>query len=406
MLVHHLRLLASRSSAPLGLAALGLAMFAAWTAWFLWARVAVFEVSQRARIEVAAASHPIDAPVAGRVMRAELELGRVVAAGDVLLVLDAENFELDLARQRAEIASLTPQIEALQRQEEETVRALSGETRVAAASRGEAQARQKASETQARLATMERRQLDELRAKEMVADVESQRQRTTAERQDAELEAARAVVGRLGSEQLVRRSDRRVALARLERELASLIGDRAQGEARVRVLEREIALRTVRAPVGGRLGYVVTLRPGSVVEAATRIAVIVPRGELRAVAQFEPSALGRIRIGQVARLRFHAFPWTKYGTLPARVRQVGTEPAGGSAAEASTGAGTGLVRVELTLEHPPGSRIPMEHGLVGVAEVEVERMAPVSLLLDAAGRFLTRSGAHTGGPIDPSGPAP
>ena len=39
----------------------------------------------------------------------------------------------------------------------------------------------------------------------------------------------------------------------------------------------------------------------------------------------------------------------------------------------------------------PGSRIPLQHGMPASAEIEVERVSPASLVLDAAGRFLTRA---------------
>jgi multidrug resistance efflux pump len=52
-------------------------------------------------------------------------------------------------------------------------------------------------------------------------------------------------------------------------------------EARVKLLEQEIALRQVRAPISGRIESVVDLRPGSVVEPGARLGTIVPSGTLR-----------------------------------------------------------------------------------------------------------------------------
>jgi membrane fusion protein (multidrug efflux system) len=48
----------------------------------------------------------------------------------------------------------------------------------------------------------------------------------------------------------------------------------------------------------------------------------------------------------------------------------------------------GQVRVELSLGGAPAGRIPLEHGLPGVAEVEVERATPAELVLRAAGRLV------------------
>ena len=48
-----------------------------------------------------------------------------------------------------------------------------------------------------------------------------------------------------------------------------------------------------------------------------------------------------------------------------------------------------LVRVECRLEDEPDSRIPVEHGLVGVVEVTVESVPAASLLLRSVGRLLS-----------------
>jgi membrane fusion protein (multidrug efflux system) len=124
---------------------------------------------------------------------------------------------------------------------------------------------------------------------------------------------------------------------------------------------------------------------GSVVRAGDRLAAIVPSGGLRAVADFLPaSALGRVRPGQSARLRLEGFPWTRFGTVAAVVERVASEPL------------EGRVRVELRLVPDAAARIPLQHGLPGTVEVEVERLAPAELVLRAAGQLLV--GHHAGDP--------
>jgi hypothetical protein len=49
------------------LAALVLAgLFLAWSAWFAFGRVAVYEVSDKTRLEVRSAAHAVATPVSGR----------------------------------------------------------------------------------------------------------------------------------------------------------------------------------------------------------------------------------------------------------------------------------------------------------------------------------------------------
>jgi membrane fusion protein (multidrug efflux system) len=156
------------------------------------------------------------------------------------------------------------------------------------------------------------------------------------------------------------------------------VGEQATERAAIGRLEHEVALRTLRAPVSGRLGEVAEVHAGSVVQAAERLGAIVPEGEPRAVAWFPLAVSGRIRPGQPARLRLQAFPWTQYGTLAATVAEVGNEARGG------------LIRVELALaSRLTASAIPVGHGLSGSAEVAVERVSPAVLVLRAAGQLTT-----------------
>jgi membrane fusion protein (multidrug efflux system) len=161
----------------------------------------------------------------------------------------------------------------------------------------------------------------------------------------------------------------------LERDAAELEGDAAVEAAGIRRLEHAIALCSVRAPVAGRVGEVGEYRVGAVVRPAEKLGSVVPAGEARAVALFPAAVVGKIRPGQPARLRLHGYPWAQYGTLAATVARVGNEPS------------DGRIRVEMTLE-AQDTRIPLEHGSPGSAEVEVERLPPVVLALRAAGQLL------------------
>lgn len=94
------------------------------------------------------------------------------------------------------------------------------------------------------------------------------------------------------------------------------------------------------------------------------------------VAYFPIEALGRIRPGQPARLRLHAFPWPQYGSHPLTVGRVESEPH------------NGRFRVRLALAPPFNTRVPLQRGLPGTVEVEVERLSPATLVLRMAGRMV------------------
>ena len=371
--------LAPFKNAPAWSALAGAILLLAWTAWFVFAKLSVYAASHAARLEVDTAPNPVDAPVSGRVVRSALALGATVKEGDVLVQLDAEAFALALAKEAAHLTAVEPQIAALRKEMTADERAAVGESVAAVAAHQEAEAMRRASEALASLKSSETSQLERLRQQRIVAELESARMKSEAEQRGAEAEAARTGVTRLGGEVIAKRSDRRARLARLELEIAQLEAMRSESQAHMRTLAREVELRTIRAPVSGRLGDVRALRAGAVVEEGARLAVVVPQGGgLQVVAFFEPqAAVGRIKKGQTGRVRLLGFPWTKYGALSARVTNVGSEPS------------EGWVRVELAVSRVPGNTAPLEHGLPGLVEVKVEETSPLTMVLDAAGRFVT-----------------
>jgi membrane fusion protein (multidrug efflux system) len=106
------------------------------------------------------------------------------------------------------------------------------------------------------------------------------------------------------------------------------------------------------------------------------LGAIIPAGTLKVVAQFDPAAaLGRVHEGQRARVRLDGFPWAQFGTVNATVATVANEVRDGT------------VRVDLTLL--AGPPVPLQHGLPGKVEVEIEKISPAALLLRVAGQSLT-----------------
>jgi multidrug resistance efflux pump len=128
--------------------------------------------------------------------------------------------------------------------------------------------------------------------------------------------------------------------------------------------------------VTGTIAEISSVTVGSVVAEGDRLAAIVPTGGLRVIAEYPPPrAIGRIQVGQSARMRLDGFPWAQHGTLPARVSRVANEVRDGK------------VRVELEVL-PSDFAVPLQHGLPGRLEVETERTAPYVLVMRAAGKLL------------------
>ncbi|MCC6525472.1 MAG: HlyD family efflux transporter periplasmic adaptor subunit [Polyangiaceae bacterium] len=388
-----LRSLAAAEARPRRALLVGaLLVVAAWLAWFFLATITVVESSTAARLEVDAAPHAVQSPVAGRVLKVSLELDREVEAGEVLVELDAELERLKLEEERQRLTSLTAQLLRARGEADASDAASRADLRTAAAAIDEAQARARGAEATAGLSRARQEAFDKLAAKSGVAELD--RKRAEAERIAREEAASSAVAGaeRLASEGRAKVEDARARREKVLREIAGLEGDIGVSQTAVARLEAEIERRKLRAPIAGRLGQVTALRPGATVAEGERVALVVPKGELRVVSQFPvATAVGRVRAGQPARVRLDGFPFTAYGTLGASVSGIGTEAEGG------------VVRVELSVERERSAAIPIQHGLTGVVEVEVERLSPASLVLRLAGRALQPGAAAPRFPVSGRG---
>jgi membrane fusion protein (multidrug efflux system) len=361
-------------------------LLGAWTVWFVGAQVALYAVSETARLEISQAAHPVEAPVAGRVVATHLALGQEVQGGDVLVELDATAPQLQREEEQVRWRALAPQLDALHTAiaaEEQALRESRHAGRVALE---EARARQREAEVAARAAEEEAELFARLEARGLPAQIDLLRAKAEAQRRRAAADTLRLAVSRLDSEHRTQESDRKARLEGLRRDVTRLSGDTATAATMVERLAHEIDRRRIRAPMAGRLGEVAELRIGSVVQEGNRLAAVVPRGELQVVADFlPPSALGRIRPGQPARLRLEGFPWTQYGSLAATVSRVASEVR------------NGRVRVELSVDPERVSPIPLQHGLPGTVEVQVERVAPATLVLRTAGKLLAHPVARAQG---------
>ncbi len=350
----------------------------AWMAWFVSASIPRYEVSNHARLEVAQAPHPIQPRVAGRVSVTHLEMGASVSAGDILLELETDAERFRLAEEKTRLSALAPQMTALRQSIAAEEQARDEERQASKLASEVAQAQVREAEALAKLADEEARRMERLKAEGILAEAESRRGAAEAERRRAAADSLLLAASKLEPESRARSSDREARLKQLRAELERLAGAETATAAAIRRLEHDLERRLVRAPVDGHLGEVAVLRPGAFVNEGERLGVILPAGRLRLVAEFAPpAALGRIRPGQPAKLRLHGFPWAQYGSIPARVEAVAGEIR------------ENRVRVELRVEASSLRDMPLQHGMPGAVEVEVERATPAALVLRAAGRLLT-----------------
>ncbi|MEO7653506.1 MAG: HlyD family efflux transporter periplasmic adaptor subunit [Bryobacteraceae bacterium] len=367
--------LAGDSAWPSSLAVLAaLALLAAWTAWFIRARLPVFAVSTEARLETAQAAYGVESPLDGRLVWADLSVGRRVKAGDPLARIENDEQRLERGETQSRVGALESQILTYQEELALSQRAGEEERRLAEAQLNVARAQVREAQAPTEFLDNDAERLRRLRAQGLIAEREFQRGASDAGKQRAAVETLQETLRRIEKEQQTRDRERDVRHQRLRSDIARMEGDIRTHRAGMSRLDYQIALRTVTAPVSGRIGEGALLRPGAWLTEGMRLAAIIPEGGLILVAQFAPAeAAGRVRPGQTARIRFQGFPWTQYGTLPATVVRVSDEIRDGK------------VRVEMAVEPAPSSPIPLGHGLPGSVEVEVERIAPLALAFRLAG---------------------
>lgn len=347
-----------------------------WLAWMVLARTTLYVVSASGRVEASSNPIPVQAPVAGVVVAANLTLGRSVAQGDVLFALDAQSFELQrrelearLVGDRSKLASLVEQVAA-----EERAR----EAQSVDVNRGVEAAR--ARSAVAKAAHAGKRSEDEvvgrLAEQALASKLDKLRSASEVEQTSAQAAASAAEVKLQASSGTTALRDRDARIASLRHQQTALEAEVLVDEAKVAELVYEVERRTVRAAVAGTLADVVPLAAGATLDPGSKVATIVPAGSLRIVARFAPDdAVGLVTTGQRAEMRVASRPWTQFGTLHARVLSAGSEPRDGT------------VRVELeVVEENP--RIPLANGITGDVEVAVAEVSPLEFLFRQAGQKL------------------
>ncbi len=363
------------SAATLAIAAL---LLGAWGTWAAVAQVSLFEVTNNARLEVDRAIYPVEAPIAGKVISVWLTMDREVKPGDALFEIEADSEQLQLQEERARLSTVTPEIRGLYDQIDAEQNALNAESKQYDATIEEARAEMRAAESPAQFASEDEKRLQSLYSQGLIAEREYSRGRFDTKQKRTGVEKLQLSIGRLETERQTKASERRTRIEKLRADVTHLQGQMSTSKKTIDRLAYEVTRRTIRANVAGKLGEVAQLRTGAYVTQGQRLGAIVPVGRLAIVAEFPPAAaIGRIRAGQLAEMRLQGYPWAQFGTIHAKVATVASEIRNGT------------VRVDLEVSAAPHSAIPMQHGLPGSIEVQVEKITPAALVMRNAGRMLT-----------------
>lgn len=357
--------------------------FGGLLAWSVGARVPVVKVSSQARIEPHNAVHRIEPPAAGRVVRSLLNLDEEVKKGDLLIEFDSQTERLALEQSKATIQGLEQELSVIKDQIANKRAELSSSSQVDEVAVREAEIREGELVPRHKLAE-QRAELAQKSPPGSISELEKLERATEADSLGFASRAQSLAIVRLRREQAVRRQT-------LDAQVLGLKREQLRIESRLRELnvERErlallIEKKHYRAPASGRLVDVAELGAGAFIADGQRLGTILATdAQVRVRARFPKEMVGNLRAGQTAQLKLDGFPWTIYGTVPAKVTRVGTEPGITATPEAIPG----TVRVELDLGVPSDPRIELQHGMTATVEVEVDRVSPIALLMRAIGEW-------------------
>ncbi|MEX1365482.1 MAG: HlyD family efflux transporter periplasmic adaptor subunit, partial [Nannocystaceae bacterium] len=350
-----------------------------WSLWLSFGELNVSRATEHAWLESEARARPVQALVAGRVARGQLELGRMVREGEPLLQLDdtaermrhteevarREDLEHELKMARAELDVERTILESLET--------------LATATRDTAVARKRTADQLAKLTGEETRRIRRLEELSAIAELSALEQEAKHERARGEASVRGAEVRRSSASLRVELDERRARIQHLDHEAHKLAAKIRASDLTIARLAHEIERFVIRAPTSGRIAEAAVVAEGSLLEAGQHLGTIVPDGALRAVAEFPPQqVVGLVAVGQPVRLRLDAYPWMHEGAIEGTVTAVASIPTGDR------------VRVEIRIDRAPS--VPLQHGLTGVAEVHVQTTTPFRLVMRSAGDLLSEVG--------------
>jgi membrane fusion protein, adhesin transport system len=322
--------------------------------------------------------HHVAAPLSGRIKSAAVVIGQEVAINQVLIRLDAGAETLRLEEEETRLAGLPPRIASMRAELVALQQAKDEDLGATQAALDAASARVKEADATVKFARSNENRLKRQSAAGGVAEIDALRAMSEADKLSASRDAMTADLKRLEQDSQMRAHEAEARIENLRRSVVSLEGEMATARATIARIQQEIDRHVIRAPVTGHIGDAEELHPGEYVAEGQRLVSVVPLGELMIVGDFTPSsAMGRVRPGQHATMRLDGFPWAQYGSIDAMVSRVATEIR------------DGVVRVEFTPTPAASQAGIMQHGIPGVIEVAVERAAPATLVLRAAGLLLS-----------------
>lgn len=220
-------------------------------------------------------------------------------------------------------------------------------------------------------------------------ELQRQRRQEAGERDVAQTQIGRGLSEARKLEQQIRETReqaRREALADLAKAEAEAILRREE----VTKASQKNRLERLRAPADGTIQQLEIHTIGGVVEAAKPLMVLVPANDgIKVEARVLNKDVGFVHVGQEAAVKLEAFPFTRYGTVPGRVRSISRD--------AVQDKDLGLVYIatiilERTYVDADGHRVALSPGLAATVDIRTGTRRIISYLLSPLQSSIAQAG--------------
>lgn len=328
---------------------------------FVYAALAKIDevVVANGTLQAIGAARPIMSPVAGVLDQIVVREGQAVRKGDPLL-----RFDKTVTEQRKR--SLEQQIR-LERQR------LEEQDRAYMARQQSLEARTASLEASLATEQMILGQIEPLASQGGIQVVQVLQQKNKVQQLHSEIAQSQANLREVQAERVKLQQESLRNLSDLERQLVE-----ATELSRYEVL---------RAPLSGEVFELKPSSPGYAATANEVLLKVVPRGTLEAKVFLTNRDVGFARPGQLAQVRVDAFPFTQFGSIPGRLKAVGTDslPPDAQNPQQRFPAYVSLDRPYLERN---GSRYRVSSGQTVAVNLVVREKRVISLLSDALQRAL------------------
>ncbi|WP_094555944.1 HlyD family secretion protein [Synechococcus sp. 1G10] len=177
------------------------------------------------------------------------------------------------------------------------------------------------------------------------------------------------------------RVDRERQRAILEQQIQQLNADLSDLSSRLTDQVVTSRYELIRAPV---TGVVFDLKPrasGFVAQASDPVMKIVPKDKLLARVEIPSNKIGFVRIDQTAEISIDSFPSTDFGSLPAKIKSIGSDALPPNDLQREYRFPAELSLSSQSLKTRDGKELPLQVGMSLTANIKLRKLSYLQILL-------------------------